>query len=167
MLAHLVAVGLLPDAAPDGGLAGQASVAHRGFRQSRSRSPGKSGLVISATASGTRLSAASGAWPFWPCPACPGAATSLRKCLVVKAEIQSRPAGCRSARMRAVVSMPLSPTSAMRAMPKRFLILSTCRPTVVGSAVFPGNTSTARGQPAAEHSSPNTICCLPFLPSRL
>ena len=35
------------------------------------------------------------------------------------------------------------------------------------SAVLPGNTSTASGQPAAEHSSPNTICCLPFLPSRL
>ena len=30
MLAHPVAVGLLPDAAPDGGLASQASVAHRG-----------------------------------------------------------------------------------------------------------------------------------------
>ena len=56
--------------------------------------------------------------------------------------------------MRAVVSMPRSLTSAMRAMPKRFLILSTCRPTVVGSAVFPGEHLDRQGAASGRAQQP-------------
>ena len=84
---------------------------------------------------------------------------------VVIQRIPSMP--CRSSRMRAPVSMPRSPTSTTRLRPKRPLILSTCAATVFGSLVEPEKTSTATGKPSAVHSNPNTICAVPFLPSRL
>ena len=59
------------------------------------------------------------------------------------------------------------PTSTTRLSPKRLRILSTWAATVLGSLVEPSNTWTATGQPAAVHSTPNTICRLPRLPSRL
>ena len=68
--------------------------------------------------------------------------------------------------MRASVNIPRSPTSTTLENPKRRLSLSTCAPTVAGSAVLPSNTSTATGRPSASHSSPNSICSLPRLPSR-
>ena len=83
------------------------------------------------------------------------------------ADIQSSPAGSRSCLMRAVVIMPLSPTMAMRSMPKRVRSLATCEATVDGSEALPGNTSTATGQPSAAHSRPKVICSLPLLPSLL
>ena len=84
-----------------------------------------------------------------------------------KAEIQSRVAGSSSWRIRAVVIMPRSPTKATRPTPNRSRILVICAPSVIGSPRLPANTSTATGQPSSVHSSPNTICFLPFLPSRL
>ncbi len=65
--------------------------------------------------------------------------------------------------MRAVVIMPRSPTSATCPTPKRRRILSTREATVVGSAVLPGNTSTATGQPSAAQSRPQVIWRLPYL----
>ena len=50
---------------------------------------------------------------------------------------------------------------------KRARTFRTCAATVPGSAVLPVKTSTATGQPSRAQSSPKTICCLPFLPSRL
>jgi len=66
------------------------------------------------------------------------------------AGIRSSPAGCRFSRRRAVESLPRSPTSTMRAMPK---------PT---DALHPGAPPwpTASGQqPSAKQGIPNTICC--------
>lgn len=68
--------------------------------------------------------------------------------------------------MRALVSMPRSPTQATRAMPKRALSLLTCAATVAGSAVLPANTSTAIGTPCAVQIRPKTICASSRLPSR-
>ena len=68
--------------------------------------------------------------------------------------------------MRALVSMPRSPTNTNRCRPKRSRSLSTCAATVLGSAVLPGNTSTATGQPSALVSKPQTICGLPLRSSR-
>jgi hypothetical protein len=67
--------------------------------------------------------------------------------------------------MRALVSMPRSPTSINRCRPKRSRSLRTCAATVLGSAVLPGNTSTAMGHPSALVSKPQTIG-LPLRSSR-
>ena len=134
----------------------------RGLRHTIRRSPGKSGLRISATASGCNPAGCSGAAR----PSLSGL-SSLRRSAVFNAESQSSPAGATVSRMRAVVSMPRSPTRAMRRTPKRPLSLATCVATVAGSAVLPANTSTAIGQPSPVHNSPIAICCLPRLPSRL
>ena len=145
------------------------SARRRGFRHTSRRSEGKSGLRISATWSGTSSPGRSGACSVsGACPAAgSGRLSNVRRCWLFRAEIQSSPAGARSARMRAVVSMPRWPTSAMRLMPKRWRMRCTCAATVAGSAVLPANTSTASGQPSAAHSGANTICCLPRLLSRL
>ena len=68
--------------------------------------------------------------------------------------------------MRALVSMPRSPTQAIAELPKRSLSFVTCAPSVAGSAVLPLNTSTAIGQPAALQIRPKTICGSSRLPSR-
>jgi hypothetical protein len=83
------------------------------------------------------------------------------------AVIQSRPAGRRSASIRAAVIMPRSPTSTTRLSWKRWRSFSIWAASVVGSAVLPSNTSTATGQPSAAHSRPKTICGLSRCPSRL
>ena len=127
----------------------------RGLKQTISRSPGKSGLAISATASWTGTSAVSG--PF----------ASFRMSVDFSAEIQSRPAGTSSSRMRALAAMPRSPTKATRPRPKRRRILSICRPTVDGSAALPSKTSIATGHPSRSHRSPYVICRLSRRPSRL
>ena len=62
--------------------------------------------------------------------------------------------------------MPRSPTQTMCSMPKRSRSLVTCAATVAGSAVLPGNTSTAIGQPSAVQIRPKTICGSSRLPSR-
>ena len=53
---------------------------------------------------------------------------------------------------------------------QRYVIQEThtekCYPSVLGSAVFPSNTSTATGHPARLHKSPKTIYNLSFFPSR-
>jgi hypothetical protein len=59
--------------------------------------------------------------------------------------------------MRALVSIPRSPTRTMSVRPKRARSLSTWVSTVAGSAVLPGNASTATGQPRASVSRPNSI----------
>ena len=134
----------------------------RGLRQTRRRSPGKSGLAISATASGSSWSGFNGAGPFVPT-----GFSNVRRSVLFRAEIQSRSAGATEARIRAVVSMPRSPTRAIRSMPKRVRSFRTWLATVAGSPVLPANTSTATGQPASEQSRPKAICFLPLLPSRL
>src|SRR5271166_5150797 len=68
--------------------------------------------------------------------------------------IQSRPAGLMSSVMRAWVIMPRSPTSTTWSRRKRCLSLSICVASVIGSAVFPSNTSMATGQPSGAQSRP-------------
>ena len=65
---------------------------------------------------------------------------------LLRAEIQSSPAGARSSRIRAVVIIPLSPASATFSMPKRVWIFCTWLATVCGSAVLPEKTSIATGK---------------------
>src|SRR6185503_12302441 len=60
-------------------------------------------------------------------------------------------AGRTSSRMRALVSMPRSPTKHTRASPNRVLSLAIWAARVFGSAVLPSNTSMAIGIPAGEH----------------
>ncbi len=91
-----------------------------------------------------------GAGPERPRPS-PG---SPRMSAVLGADIRPGPAGPGSARMRTVVSMPLSPVSATRPTPERPRILSTWPGTVEGSDASPGKTSTATGRPSAAHGSP-------------
>ena len=64
-----------------------------------------------------------------------------------------QPRRLHASRMRASVNMPRSPTNTTLENPKRCLSLSTCAPTVAGSAVLPWNTSTATGRPSASHNS--------------
>ena len=59
--------------------------------------------------------------------------------------------------MRALVSMPRSPTSTTSARPKRSRSFSTVAGTVAGSAVSPGTTSTATGRPSASVTRPYSI----------
>ena len=68
--------------------------------------------------------------------------------------IHSNCAGRISSRIRALVSMPRSPTRHTRASPNRVLSLVIWAARVFGSAVLPSNTSIATGTPAVEHSSP-------------
>ena len=111
--------------------------------QATSRSPGKSGEVISARSwTSNRESCRSpsrASFLTW------GARSAV---------IQSSPPGRTSSRSRAAVSMPRSPTSTTRVMPNRSLTLVTWLATVVGSPVFPANTSIATGMPSGEVSSP-------------
>ena len=120
-----------------------------------SRSPGNSSLVTSARSSnndGVTVPAL----------------TSLRMVGARSVVIQRSPSTpSRSSRMRAAVSIPRSPTSTTCCKPNRSRIFATWLATVSGSAVEPSKTSTATGQPSAVHSSPKTICSVPFLPSRL
>jgi len=95
------------------------------------------------------------------------ASTSARIAGARKAVIQSRPAGLMVSSSRAAVIMPRSPISTRRSSLKRSLSLATWLASVDGSPMLPSNTSTATGQPSAVHNSPNTICSLPALPSRL
>jgi hypothetical protein len=60
----------------------------------------------------------------------------------------------RSAKMRAEVIMPRSPTSTSRVNPKRSRITSTMSVNTLGSAVLLGNTRTATGRPAGSVSTP-------------
>jgi hypothetical protein len=80
--------------------------------------------------------------------------TNALICGARSALIQSSCAGRNSSRMRALVSMPRSPTKHTRASPNRVLSLVIWVARVLGSAVLPSNTSIAIGIPAGEHSSP-------------
>ena len=62
-----------------------------------------------------------------------------------------------SSRIRASVIMPRSPTSTTRESLKRWRSFLIWDPSVLGSAVFPSNTSTATGHPARLHKSQKTI----------
>ena len=111
--------------------------------QATSRSPGKSGEVISARSwVSNRVS----------CRSPPR--TSFLTWGARSAVIQSRPAGATSSRSRAAVSMPRSPTSTTLVIPNRSLTLVTCAATVAGSPVLPLKTSIATGMPSGEVSSP-------------
>ena len=89
--------------------------------QAISRSPGKSGEVISARSwTSNRVS----------CRSPPR--TSALTCGARSAVIQPRPAGATSSRSRAAVSMPRSPTSTTVVIPNRSLTLATWAATVVG-----------------------------------
>ena len=111
--------------------------------QATSRSPGKSGLVISARS-----------WVpdsvSWSAPS----RASFLTCGARSAVIQSSCAGATSSRSLAAVSMPRSPTSTTRSMANRSLILATWAATVFGSPVLPLNTSIATGMPSLLVSSP-------------
>ena len=133
------------------------SAASSGLRHTMSRSPGNSSLVTSAK---SRSSNSDGVTV--------PALTSLRMVGARSVVIQRSPSTpCRSSRMRAAVSIPRSPTSTTCCKPNRSRIFATWLVTVSGSTVEPSKTSTATGQPSAVHSSPKTICNVPFLPSRL
>ena len=123
---------------------------------------GEVGVAISATACSCSSSGRNGG-----CPPLSGFFKKLRMSVLFSAEIQSSVAGSRSSRMRAVVSMPLSPTSAILSIRNRFRTRADWLDTVVGSAVLPTNTSTATGHPSRAHSSPMVICFFPALPARL
>src|SRR6201999_2259724 len=121
------------------------SAARARLRQTISLSPGNcSGALISARSRSSNKDSCSG--PF--------AAASCWIAGARRQEIQSRPAGFRSASIRAEVSMPRSPTSTTRERPKRCLSLLTWLVSVAGSAVLPSNTSTATGSPSRVHSRP-------------
>ena len=70
------------------------------------------------------------------------------------AVIQSRPAGSSSSLMRALVIIPLSPTSTTWDRPKRCFTFPICADNVAGSAVLPAKVSMATGIPSAVVSSP-------------
>ena len=82
------------------------------------------------------------------------ASTRALICGVRNAVIQSSWAGRSSLWMRALVSMPRSPTRDTRVNPNRVLSLVIWAVRVLGSAVLPSNTSMATGTPAVVHSSP-------------
>ena len=119
------------------------SASRNGFLQATSRSPGKSGEVISARSwVSNRVS----------CRSPPR--TSALTWGARSAVIQSSWAGATSSRSRAAVSMPRSPTSTTLVIPNRSLTLVTWAATVAGSPVLPLNTSIATGMPSGEVSSP-------------
>ncbi len=70
------------------------------------------------------------------------------------AVIQSSSAGLTSSLIRALVSMPRSPTRATWARPNRCLSFLTWLARVAGSPVAPLNTCTATGIPSALVSTP-------------
>ena len=69
----------------------------------------------------------------------------------------SSPAGRSAGSMRASVSMPRSPTITTRCRLKRWLSLSICAASVIGSAVLPSNTSIATGQPFAAQQADHQL----------
>ena len=68
--------------------------------------------------------------------------------------------------MRAEVIIPRSPTMTRRSRPKRSRTTFTISTKEVGSAVLPGKTRIATGQPAGSVKSPYSIWGFPRLPSR-
>jgi hypothetical protein len=108
-----------------------------------SRSPGKSGEVISARSRTSNSDS---------CRSPPR--TRFLTCGARSAVIQSRLAGRTSSRSRAAVSMPRSPTSTTFVSPNRSLSLSAWLAAVVGSPVLPAKTSMATGMPSLLVSSP-------------
>jgi hypothetical protein len=109
-----------------------------------SRSPGKSGDVISAKSRSSNSESCNGPSPrakAWIC----GARRHV---------IQSRLETLRSSRILVAVIMPRSPTNTTRLIPKRNFILSIWDFSVVGSALLPSNTSIAIGSPSRVQSSP-------------
>lgn len=120
-------------------------LASSGFRHTISRSPGKcSSSVISA-----RSFSSNSVRSILP------AATSDRMPSDRSAEIHSSPSTSRrSSLMRFVVIMPRSPTNTTFVMPNRLRTCATMRVNAFGSAVLPGNTSTAIGRPSGSHSRP-------------
>jgi hypothetical protein len=128
----------------------------KGFLHTMRRSPGYSGLWISARSRSSKNES----WIF-------PVSTSGRMAGARSAVIQSKPSiGLISSRIRASVIMPRSPTSTTRESLKRWRSFSIWAPSVLGSAVFPSNTSIATGHPARLHKRPKTICNLSFFPSR-
>ena len=124
------------------------SLASAGLRQATSRSPGKSGELISARSRSSNRENCNR----------PVSAASAAICGALRQLIQSSPAGASSSVIRAEVIMPRSPTSATCESLKRRLSLSICSRIVCGSLVLPSNTSTATGVPSGAHSNPYTIC---------
>ena len=121
------------------------SAAKAGLRHTMRRSPGKSGLLISARSRSSKR-------PSWSEPS----STRPRMAGALKALIQSMPPRSRRRSMRALVSMPRSPASTKRSSPKRPWSASSRSSRVAGSAVFPGKASTLRGRPSASSTRPNT-----------
>ena len=119
------------------------SSASTGLWQHTSRSPGNSGELISTRSCSSNSDNCSA--PL---------STRALICGARNALIQSSCAGRNSSLMRALVSMPRSPTRHTLLSPNRFLILVIWAARVFGSAVLPSNTSIAIGIPAGEHSSP-------------
>ena len=122
------------------------SAARTGLRQTTRRSPGNSGLVISARSRSSNN-------PSWRSPA----STSRRIAGARRQLTQPIPPVSLRRAMRADVSIPRSPTRTSSVRPKRVRSFSTWASTVAGSAVLPGNASTATGSPASV-SRPNSIC---------
>ena len=84
------------------------SASGNGFLQATSRSPGKSGALISARSISSKMDSCNAP-----------SRTSALTCGARSAVIQSRPAGPTSSRSRAAVSMPRSPTSTTRVRANR------------------------------------------------
>ena len=121
------------------------SYRRRGLGQTRIRSPGKSGWTGSSTRSGIMSSGMSGVMPL-DCPL-----VSFLRSVVLRALIQSIPAGSRSSSAWAEVIIPRPPARAMFLMPNR----------------FPTWPAMVAGQPSVVQRSPMTSCFFPFFPSRL
>ena len=111
--------------------------------QATSRSPGKSGWVISARS-----------WVSNRVSCSAPSRTSFLTCGARSAVIQSSCAGRTSWRSRAAVSMPRSPASTTWLIANRSLTLVTWLATVAGSPVLPAKTSIATGMPSLLVSSP-------------
>jgi hypothetical protein len=72
----------------------------------------------------------------------------------------------RSSLIRAVVSIPRSPTKISSFIPNLSRTTEIASAQDLESDVFPGNTRTATGLPSASVSSPYSICSVPRLRSR-
>src|ERR1019366_5701163 len=125
--------------------------ASNGLRQAISRSPGKSGELISARSCSSNSDSCSG-----PSPAMSFLMAGWRRQV-----IHAIPSSFRRSLIRAEVIIPRSPTMITFCRENVPRTASTASGNAFGSAVLPANTRTATGRPSLSVSSPYSICGLP------
>ena len=122
------------------------SSARAGLRQAMSRSPGKSGLVISARSCSSKRLSCSG-----PSSAISFLIAGARSAVIHAYVAVESP--CRAS-MRALVIMPRSPTMTIFLSPNVSLTTPAISVNAAGSAVFPSKTRTATGRPCGVGEQP-------------